>query len=403
LTKSHREKRIALVVLTKSGLALALRLQQGLATNVSIYASPRAFPLYDANPKEGCQEGTEPSVGVGGAWERGRGPCADPGSPIITPFKTAAPLLHQLWTTYDQIILFLALGAVIRLIAPLLRHKHIDPGIVAIDDAGRFAISVVSGHIGDANGLALRCAELLGATPVVTTASDVHSTLAVDLLAHTQGWQIEDPSTMTTVSAAIVNGEAVAILQTCGELDCWKNTNPWPSNLLHMTNPQQMNATHFTALLIISDRLIEGLPQHIPTLVYRPPTLVLGIGCRRGIAFDTLDTFIKRTLATHQLAFQSVAHLATADIKADEAALQMLAQRYSWSFETHTVTALRAMTEVPNPSERVQRLVGTPSVCEAAALLSSNGGTLIVSKQKSEGMTLAVARKAGQVMPKEGW
>ena len=577
LTKSYK-KRIALVVLTRAGLALALRLQRGLATDVSIYASHRAFPLYDVNPK-GAQTsyppgsaqgphptstfpptptishtfplpshlrhpkvGGNPSVGVGGAWDAGWGPCADPGCPStptscgnhhtephtfplphhprhpnaeqnpsvgvggacdagwgpcadpaspstptfcgnhhtephtfplphhprhpnaeqnpsvgvggacdagwgpcadpaspstptscgnhradpreqaqsvapthhlipppesdphpsITRFKTVAPLLSQLWTTYDQIVLFFALGAVVRLIAPLLHHKHVDPGIVAIDDAGQFAISVVSGHIGDANGLAQRCAEVLDAIPVVTTASDVHGTLAVDLLAHTQGWQVEDPSTITAVSAAIVNGEAVAILQTCGDLDWWKNTNPWPSNLLHVTNLQEVSATRFAALLVISDHLIEDLPQDIPTLVYRPPTLVLGIGCRRGISFDTLDTFVKATLTAHQLAFQSIALLATADIKADEAALQMLAQRYGWGFETHAVTALRTMTEVPNPSQRVQHLVGTPSVCEAAALLSSNGGTLIVAKQKGEGMTLAVARKAGQAIPEKG-
>jgi cobalt-precorrin 5A hydrolase len=355
-------KRIALVVLTKAGLALALRLQQGLATDVHIYASPRAFP--HKSP------------------------------PSITRFAKVASLLSELWTTYDQIVLFFALGAVVRLIAPLLQHKHVDPGIVAIDDAGRFAISIVSGHSGDANGLAQRCAKILGAIPVVTTASEVHNTLAVDLLAHTQGWQVEDPSAMTTVSAAIVNAEAVAILQDCGELDWWESEHPWPDNLIHVTNPQEVSATRFAALLAITDRLIEGLPQDVPTLVYRPPTLVLGIGCRRGVSFQTLDTLVKGKLAEHRLAFQSVALLATADIKADEIALQMLAQRYGWDFETHAVTALRTMTEVPNPSKRVQHLVGTPSVCEAAALLSSNGGELIVSKQKGEGMTMAVARKA---------
>jgi cobalt-precorrin 5A hydrolase len=354
-------KRIALVVLTKAGLALALRLQRGLATDAQIYASPRAFPHRP--------------------------------HPSITRFATAASLLSELWVTYDQIVLFFALGAVVRLIAPLLQHKHVDPGIVAIDDAGRFAISVVSGHSGDANGLAQRCAEILGAIPVVTTASEVHNTLAVDLLAHKQGWQVEDPSAMTTVSAAIVNAEAVAILQDCGELDWWANGRTWPDNLIHVTNPQEVSATRFAALIVITDRLIEGLPQDVPTLVYRPPTLVLGIGCRRGVSFQTLETFVKGKLAEHQLAFQSVALLATADIKADEVALQMLVQRYGWGIETHAVTTLRTMTEVPNPSERVQRLVGTPSVCEAAAILSSNGGVLIVSKQKGEGMTMAVARK----------
>ncbi len=358
-------KRIALVVLTKAGLALALRLQHGLATGVDIYASQRACKAQDA------LIGHDRDIS-------------------ITSFDTVAPLLSQLWTKYDQIVLFFALGAVVRLIAPLLRHKHQDPGVVAIDDAGQFAISVVSGHIGDANGLARRCAELLGATPVVTTASDVHHTLAVDLLAQTNGWYIEDTSALTTVSAAIVNREPVALLQDCGELAWWGNDS-WPDNLLAVSNPQE--ASNFAALLVIADRLIEGLPQDVPTLVCRPPTLVLGMGCRRGVSFSTLETFVKETLAQHRIAFYSIDVLATADIKADEEALQMLAQRYGWSFETHTVETLKTMTTVPSPSARVQRLIGTPSVSEAAALLSSNKGELIVPKQKGEGMTLAVARK----------
>jgi cobalt-precorrin 5A hydrolase len=372
-TNHAAAKRIALVVLTRAGLHLALHVQRGLGTDAHIYASPRACKTAGVDQAEGYLTR-----------------CS------ITRFETVAPLLSQLWTTYDQIVLFFALGAVVRLIAPLLHHKHVDPGIVAIDDAGRFAISVVSGHIGDANGLAMRCAALLGAIPVVTTASDVHNTLAADVLAYAKGWQVEDPSAMTAVSAAIVNREAVAILQDCGELDWWGNERPLSDNLIHVTSPQEVSATHtfhFAALLVIADRLIEGLPQNVPTLVYRPPTLVLGIGCRRGVSFHTLDTFVKETLAQHRVAFQSIALLATADIKADEAALQMLVQRYSWGFETHAATALKTMTTVPNPSERVQRLVGTPSVCEAAALLSSNGGELIVPKQKGEGVTIAIARK----------
>jgi len=359
-------KRIALVVLTRAGLALAIRLQRELGTEVHIYASQRACKAYAVL----AEQDTNIS---------------------ITSFETVAPLLSQLWTTYDQIVLFLALGAVIRLIAPLLQHKHKDPGVVAIDDADQFAISVVSGHIGGANGLAVRCAELLSGTAVVTTASDVHNTLAVDLLAQAQGWYIEDASALTAVSAAIINREPVAILQDCGELDWWGNERPWPDNLIHVTNPQQ--ASNFAALLVIADRIIEGLPQNVPTLVYRPPTLVLGIGCRRGVPFSALDTFVKETLVEHRIAFQSIAVLATADIKADEIALQMLAQHYGWSIETHAVETLKTITTIPNPSERVQRLVGTPSVSEASALLSSNEGELIVPKQKGEGMTLAIARK----------
>jgi cobalt-precorrin 5A hydrolase/precorrin-3B C17-methyltransferase len=371
-------KRIALVVLTRAGLALALHLQRGLAAEVDIYANQRACKAQDA------------LIGPIYRYQIYRYQYTDIS---ITSFDTVVPLLSQLWTTYDQIVLFFALGAVVRLIAPLLRHKHQDPGIVAIDDAGQFAISVVSGHIGDANGLARCCAELLGATPVVTTASDVHHTLAVDLLAQKQGWFIEDTSALTAVSAAIVNREPVAILQDCGELEWWGNDS-WPDNLIAVTNPQE--ARNFAALLVIADRLIEDLPQDVPTLVCRPPTLVLGMGCRRGVPFSTLETFVKETLAQHRIAFYSIAVLATADIKADEEALQMLAQHYGWRFETHTVESLKTITTIPNPSERVQRLIGTPSVSEAAAQLSSHRGELIVPKQKSTDMTLAIARKRGK-------
>lgn len=361
-----KNKRIALVVLTRAGLALALRLQAGLGTDVHIYANQRAYKEQDRQAKQ-------------------------PIHISVTSFETVAPLLSQLWSTYDHIILCFALGAVVRLIAPLLQHKHVDPGIVAIDDAGQFAISVASGHIGNANELAMRCADLLGATPVVTTASDVQQTLAVDLLAQTKGWQVEDASALTAVSAAIINREAVALLQDCGELDWWADDQPWPANLLPVTNIQE--ASNCAALLVIADRLIEGLPQAIPTLIYRPPTLVLGIGCRRGISFHALHTFVKETLIQQRVALRSIAVLASADIKADEDALLLLAQRYGWSFETHAAETLKAITAIANPSERVQRLVGTPSVSEAAAIVSSNGGALLVPKHKGEGMTLAIARK----------
>ena len=366
LTDTRSTGRIALVVLTRAGLELALRVQQGLKGDAHIYASQRAL-------KTRTQEA---------------------GANTITGFDAVGLLLAQLWVSHNQIVLFFALGAAIRLIAPLLQDKHNDPGVVVIDDAGKFAMSVISGHSGGANDLTRQCAHLLGAIPVVTTASDVHNTLAVDLLSDTMGWPIEDPSQVTAVSAAIVNGESVAILQEAGQCDWWDSVHAWPKNLVRVNSLHEIMTTAFAALLIISDRLIEGLPEGLPTIVYRPPSLVLGVGCRRGVSFAALDGFIKTTLKAQHLAFQSIAVLASADIKADEVALQMLAQHYSWRFETHTAEALKAVTAIVTPSEHVQRLTGTPSVSEAAALLSSHNGQLAVCKQKGEGMTLAVARRS---------
>jgi len=357
-------KRIALVALTRNGLELALRVQQGLEADAHIYASQRAL-------KTSSSEGN-----------------------AVTSFDSVGLLLAHLWEVYDQIVLFFALGAAIRLLAPLLQDKHSDPGVVVIDDAGKFAISVVSGHAGGANDLTRHCAHLLGAVPVVTTASDVHNTLAVDLLGNTMGWRRENSSQVTAASAAIVNGEPVAILQEAGQRDWWDNTYSWPRNLVPVNSLCEVTVAPFAALLVISDRLLEGLPQGLPTIVYRPPSLVLGVGCRRGVSFAALDLFIKTTVKAHHLSFQSITVLASADIKADEGALQMLAQHYSWRFETHTVEALKTVTAIATPSERVQRLIGTPSVSEAAALLSSHNGQLVVCKQKGEAMTLAVARRS---------
>jgi cobalt-precorrin 5A hydrolase len=353
----------ALVVLTNSGLELALRLQQGLKGDAHIYASKRALKTKTSEVDTNA----------------------------IRSFDVVGLLLAQLWEAYDQIVLFFALGAAVRLMAPLLQNKHSDPGVVVIDDVGSFAISVVSGHAGGANDLTRHCAHLLGAVPVVTTASDVQNTLAVDLLGDSMGWYREHSSQVTAVSAAIINGEPVAILQEAGQRDWWDNS--WPKNLVPVNSLHEVTTTPFAALLIISDRLLEELPEDVPAIVYRPPSLVLGIGCRRGVSFAALDLFIKTTVEAHHLSFQSIAALASADIKADEEALQILAQRYSWRFETHTVDALKAVTAIATPSERVQRLIGTPSVSEAAALLSSHNGQLVVCKQKGNAMTLAVARR----------
>jgi cobalt-precorrin 5A hydrolase len=368
-------KRVALVVLTRAGLELALRIGRALEeAECRIYASTRALNV-------------------------------EPADPLVTRFEHIRATLADLWKTYDQLVLCFALGASVRLIAPLLQDKRVDPGVVVIDDAGRFAISVVAGHLGGANDLAARCARILGALPVVTTASDVHNILAVDMLAREQGWCAEETSVLTHVAAAIVNGERVAVFQDAGSEDWWEDERTHSVNLVRIASLQEATPETCAALLVISDRLLDGLPEAMPTIVFHPPTLVLGMGCRRGVSFATLDAWIKETLVRERIALLSITTLASADIKADEEGLQQLARHYGWNFEVHSVETLKAVKSVPNPSERVRQLVGTPSVSEAAALLSSRGGELVVPKRKfqypqtdrervllREGMTLAIAR-----------
>ncbi|GAC1458783.1 MAG: cobalamin biosynthesis protein [Ktedonobacteraceae bacterium] len=361
-------KQVALIVLTTSGLQLALRLQHELAADVHIYASQRAYRTQECTieAKTHC---------------------------VVMRFENLRTTLADLWRSYEQLVLFFAVGAAVRLIAPLLQNKQRDPGVVVVDDAGHFAISLISGHVGGANELAVHCASILGAVPVVTTASDVQHTLSVDLLAHANGWYIEETSSLTSVAACIVNGERVAIIQEAEALDWGNHELLWSKNLTRITDVREATPTRFDALLAISDRLLVGVPDALPTVVCRPPTLVLGVGCRRGVSFALLNAWIQETLVKNHIAIRSIKTLASADIKADEEGLQQLAQHYDWAFEVYSVTDLRMVTTVQSPSDRVQQLIGTPSVCEAAALLSSRGGELLVSKQKGESMTMAVARR----------
>jgi cobalt-precorrin 5A hydrolase len=376
-TRTCKIGNIACIVITQSGLRMALQLRAALAAQVDIYASARVVRGIEA--------------------ERREAPDDDPVIAQIayTVVDTVTDALARCWHGYDQLVLCLALGAAVRLIAPFLQDKRRDPGVVVIDDGGTFVVSVLSGHLGGANALAYEAARILKALPVITTASDVHATLTIDLLGKEQCWTLEPSSDLTGVAAAIVNGEPVAILQEAGSRDWWMQRPAWSSHLQYLTDRQALRSAHsIAAQVLITDRTVEDIPLHgCPTVLYRPATLVLGIGCRRGVAFADLERFVQTVLQEHGLSGKSVVTLATADIKGDEIAILELAQRYGWNLETHSVQALRAIKDTPSPSARVEQLIGTPSVSEASALLSSDHGELVVPKQKGVGMTVAVARK----------
>lgn len=361
------ERRIACVALTRAGLRHARRVRATLPERVTVYASLR--------------------VTTGGEAED-----ADD----VERFDHLSEALQRLWETHDGLVLFFALGAAVRLIAPLLRDKRTDPAVVVVDDGARFAISVVSGHVGGANALAASCAAALSALPVITTASDVQGTLAVDLLGRAFGWRIESASRVTAFAAALANGEQVAIIQEVGERDWLPVGQPLPWNVTLPPDDTTLSAAAYAGVAYITDRatdrVIGRLPDGLPWVIYRPRSLVVGMGCRRGVPVERLDELLHATLAAHDLTPLSMGVIATADIKGDEPGLLALAKRHDVPLVTYPASAL-ASVAAPTPSERVQSLVGTPSVSEAAALLASEGGSLVAVKRKGEGCTVALARR----------
>lgn len=292
---------------------------------------------------------------------------------------------------YRQLVLIMAAGIAVRSLASELKDKRHDPAVVVVDDMGNFAVSLLSGHLGGANELAREVAAAIGAQPVVTTASDAGGTIAVDLLGKDFGWEIEDHTHVTPVSAAVVNGDPVGVYQEAGERD-WR-VGALPGNIKVFESVEALNRAKLRAALVITDRVLDKkqlalLPEH--TVVYRPKTLVAGIGCNRGTTLAQIEEAVSALFLENNLAVKSIKKIATIDLKKDEIGLQEFARKYRLPVECFGKEDLSRVDFPSPPSETVEKYVGTPSVCESAAILSSGNPELIVPK-KSFGRTVTVA------------
>lgn len=313
------------------------------------------------------------------------------------------PTLSETFLSYDCHVFIISVGAVVRMIAPLLKNKKIDPAVVCIDDAARFSICVLSGHVGRGNIFTERVATALGAQSVVTTASDAIGTLTVDILGRELGWTLDDPDrNVTRGCAAVVNATKVLFVQETGEPDWWPAEKPLPEGVRYATSLEGVDLNDFEILLIATDREISELyPSHWKNaVIYRPKSLVLGIGCDKGTAPDLVERGVMALLARHGLSAKSVKELATIDVKKDEPALLALSERHGWPLRTYPPEQLDAVPGIQNPSEKVKHHVGSRGVSEPAALLAAGVEELLVPKQiytepgAGRSMTLAVARRA---------
>jgi cobalt-precorrin 5A hydrolase len=303
--------------------------------------------------------------------------------------EQSTQLVANLFKTYEALFCIFSLGAVIRMIAPYLVDKKSDPAVIVIDDRANYVISALSGHLGGANALARLVASYLGAQPVITTAADVNETIAVDLLGREFGWTIENFENVTKVSACMVNEEKIAIYQDAGEKNWWHAT--FPKNITFVDSIAQVSLPQFKAGLVISDRVVSDPTIVKKSVIYRPKSLVIGVGLHWDTSKEMIEFGIKTVLRERGLSFQSVRNIASIQNKANAKGLEEFSTEYGISIETYDNDAL-ASVNVPNPSATVQRFEGTSSVSEAASVLSSKG-QLIVPKQKfPPNLTIAISR-----------
>ncbi len=304
--------------------------------------------------------------------------------PRVRTFEQLAPVFEEAFRQGDQLVCVMAAGIVVRGIAPYLKGKDQDPAVVVVDETGRFAVSLLSGHLGGANHLARQVAELLNGTPVITTASDLQGLPALDLEALRAGLAIENLAAVRQVQMALLSGLKLRLVDPDGYLAHLVKDTP----ALFIREPDLDTALADRAPGVYAGFRERPWPRD--WLVLRPRNLVLGMGCHQGTPAEEILQFIKDTFRKERLALASLKALATLEVKKAEPGLREAAATLGVEFLWFSKDELQQVP-VPNPSPQAMRLVGVVSVSEAAAL-KAGGVEVVLPKVKGANATLAVAR-----------
>lgn len=299
-------------------------------------------------------------------------------------------LISRLWPECGGFICIMATGIVVRCIAPLLQAKDRDPAVVVLDDAGKFAVSLLSGHLGGANALAKSCASLTGCTPVVTTATDANDLPSFDLLAQENGWVIDDLSRVKVLNALLLEGREIAVADPTGRV---KRYCGGRGNLTFVADAEAAVASGAAGMLLVTNRKLSPALDPQRTLVLRPVDLHLGIGCNRGTVAEEIEAVVMGNLERLGLSVKSVKSLATAKAKEDEEGLLAFAAKLGTPLLFFGNDELNGVAVPSPPSAHAMAAIGARGVAEPAALLASGGGTLIMKKVKDGNVTLAIAQE----------
>jgi precorrin-4 C11-methyltransferase len=302
-------------------------------------------------------------------------------------------VLQRAFQQHASLVCIMASGIVVRELAPLLENKHSDPAVVVLDAAGRFAVSLLSGHEGGANRLARQIAAITGGQAVITTASDSQDLPALDILAKENGWKMHPKSQFAKVMAALVNCEPVALIADEGLIIPDEIANiSGLTEFLHWEEAVSSGCKHL--LLLTCRRIPFNFWKTAPgSVVYHLPVLAVGIGCNRGTSSEEIIKSVQDTLRKVGLAEESVYCAATILDKANEAGLIEACKLSDWEMRVFNRDQIREVENLPNPSVNAFKALGVMGVAEPAALIASGAKRLLVEKQKYANVTVAVARK----------
>ena len=290
------------------------------------------------------------------------------------------------WHDYDAFVFISAMGICVRTIAPLLKDKHSDPAVVCMDTAGKNVIAVVSGHVGGANQLATDVARAVGAMPVITTRSDIDGLWQLDLLGKRFGWSMEREDINAEIAMFVNRRPTALLLQVNDEGTRWLEAN-LPEHVTVFYREDNIDGNLFDLLVVVGYKsvFVKGIKA---TLHYIPKCLHVGIGLAHDADMECIDE-IQQCLNDKGINMKAIKSIATIDVKKGEKVVGELT-RSGYEVKFYSAGELSDII-VPNPSDTVEKHVGTSSVSEAAAMLSADNNQLLLEKHKGTQWTLAVA------------
>lgn len=351
------EAKIAIVCITENGKNLAIKINEKL---------PDSHVYIVKNKKNNLNhDGTNPN--------------------IFLVEKKVSELVGGLFSKYQSILFIMATGIVVRVIAPYIANKFSDPAILVTDEKGKNIISLLSGHMGGANELTNNISNLIGANPVITTATDVNKKSSLDMIAKKLNAYIDDfRENVKDVNAMLVNNGQVGIyidgdykVDTRGfkVLDNLNEISDLEKAVL-ITNKNKLENIDFN-----NDKYIKVIPKDI----------VIGIGCRRNTESELLENSLKDFLSNNNIDIKAIKEIGSIDIKKDEKAIIDLSISLEVPFKTLSANEISKVDYLFDKSEFVKKNVGVYCVAEPVAHILSNGN-LIVEKHKYKGITFSIGR-----------
>ncbi len=297
----------------------------------------------------------------------------------------------------DGLLYIGAAGIAVRAVAPYLADKMTDPAVAVADEAGDYVISLLSGHVGGANRLAKEAAGIIGATPVITTATDVNGITAIDRWAAKRGLTISDRVLAKQVAATLLEGRPVGIVSDFPLQGGVPKGYTWgkkgESNVWVTVRKQPEEGTLASRIFRDSGQVLRLIPR----------ALTVGVGCRKGIGAGEVEYRVEQVFRDAGLERQAIAAMATIDLKAREEGLCRLADQWGAPLVTFSAEELEQVKAPVAESSFVRQVTGTGNVCERAALLGAGArGRLLVEKRAGGGVTVAVAVADYQVKEERG-